>query len=192
VRLRSRDLNVLPLQADRLRDPDAGCRQQGEERAPARVDGVEEAGELLASHRLDRLVVLDVRRAGGDTIAARLMYHEFFEFAPRFKLWLAANHRPALKASDDAMWRRIVQIPFTHTVPEDDRDPTLKDRFRTDPEIRVAVLAWAVRGCLAWQQQGLAIPDRVRHCTSEYRRENDPVAAGSPTNAISRRTLDRG
>ena len=113
---------------------------------------------------------------GGDTVTARYLYAEAFEFTPRFKLWLAANHRPRVRADDEAMWRRIVQIPFTNTVPEAERDPTLKHRFKTDPEIRAAILAWAVQGCLDWQQHGLDIPARVRDYTAEYRAENDPLA----------------
>ena len=39
-----------------------------------------------------------------------------------------------------------------------------------------AILVWAVQGCLAWQQDGLQIPERVRAYTEEYRQENDPLA----------------
>ncbi len=113
---------------------------------------------------------------GGDTVTARFMYHEAFEFRPRFKLWLAANSRPRVRADDGAMWRRIVQVPFTNTIPESEQDATLKARFRSDPEIRAAILAWAVQGCLEWQQRGLELPARVRDYTAEYRAENDPLA----------------
>ncbi len=113
---------------------------------------------------------------GGDTVAARFMYHEHFEFTPRFKLWLVANHRPKVNADDDAMWRRIVQIPFTNMIPENRRDPGLKQRFKSDRGIQSAVLAWAVQGCLDWKQHGLQIPESVRDYTDEYRKENDPLA----------------
>lgn len=113
---------------------------------------------------------------GGDTVAARFLYRETFEFAPRFKLWLAANARPAVNPEDGAMWRRILQVPFTNVIPEAKRDEHLKLRLRTDPEIHAAVLAWAVTGCTDWQRTGLAVPDRVRDYTQEYRRENDPLA----------------
>ncbi len=112
---------------------------------------------------------------GGDTVAARFLHKEFFEFVPQFKLWLAANHRPEVRADDGAMWRRIVQIPFTEIIPEAERDPELKRRFKHDPDERAAILAWAVRGCLDWQEGGLQIPDRVRDYTAEYRAENDPL-----------------
>ena len=37
------------------------------------------------------------------------------------------------------------------------------------------ILAWAVRGCLAWQEEGLRVPDEVMEATSEYRREMDTL-----------------
>ena len=49
---------------------------------------------------------------GGDTVRARLLYQQGFEFLPQFKLWLAANHEPKVKHDDTAMWRRILRVPF--------------------------------------------------------------------------------
>ena len=112
---------------------------------------------------------------GGDTVKARFLYHELFEFRPQFKLWMAANRRPKVDAANTAMWRRILQIPFVHVIPEAERDETLKERFKTDPEIRKAVLAWIVHGCLEWQRDGLQIPEVVGNYTEEYRVENDPL-----------------
>jgi putative DNA primase/helicase len=150
---------------------DAGIRNDIARLAGARmVISIEvDDGKALAEGLLKQLT-------GGDTVTARFLYGEAFEFQPRFKLWLAANHRPRVRADDEAMWRRIIQIPFTNTVPEDDRDPTLKHKFKTDPGIRSAILAWAVHGCLDWQQTGLAIPELVRDYTKQYRAENDPLA----------------
>jgi putative DNA primase/helicase len=112
---------------------------------------------------------------GGDTIAARFLRKEFFEFTPRFKLWLAANDRPQVSATDSGMWRRILQIPFTVEIPEGERDPLIKQQLTNNPEIKTAILAWAVEGCLAWQREGLQIPARVSQYTEEYRQENDPL-----------------
>jgi putative DNA primase/helicase len=114
---------------------------------------------------------------GGDKVTARFLYREAFEFTPRFKLWLAANDRPPVRADDDGMWRRIIQVPFTQAIPEGERDPTMKQRLREDPTAQSAILAWALAGCLSWQRDGLAIPTRVRAYTDEYRSENDPVAS---------------
>ncbi len=112
---------------------------------------------------------------GGDTITARFLYRDDFEFVPAFKLWLVANHAPKVRAGDDAIWRRILRIPFTHTVPADQRDDTLKPRLEHDPDARAAILAWAVRGCEDWQAHGLGIPDTVRRSTDAYRADQDPL-----------------
>lgn len=114
---------------------------------------------------------------GGDTVSARFLYREAFEFRPSAKLWLVANTKPRVSDDDAAIWRRIRLIPFEHTVPPEERDPSVKDRLR-DPAIGgPAVLAWAVRGCLAWQCDGLRAPERIARATSAYREEMDPLAA---------------
>jgi putative DNA primase/helicase len=42
---------------------------------------------------------------GGDTIAARFMRQDFFEYQPQFKLTVVGNHKPRLRNVDDAMRR---------------------------------------------------------------------------------------
>ena len=111
---------------------------------------------------------------GGDTVAARFLHKEAFEFAPQFKLWLAANHEPKVSDEDTAMWRRILRIPFEHVIPEDQRDPAVKKKLKS-PEARAAILSWAVQGCLAWLRDGLKVPEKVRAATAEYRKDMDPL-----------------
>lgn len=113
---------------------------------------------------------------GGDTIPARFLYGEHFEFKPAFKLWLVANHRPKADPSDGGLWRRILLIPFTNSLPDGKRDRNLKRTLREDPEIRAAILAWAVRGFSDWHKNGLQVPDSVRLATEEYREECDDLA----------------
>lgn len=112
---------------------------------------------------------------GGDTAIARFLYREPFEFVPRFTLWLAANERPRVRAEDAAMWRRILQVPLTQVIPEAERDERVKIELRSSPDVQSAILAWAVRGCLEWQERGLDVPECVRDYTAEYRAENDPL-----------------
>lgn len=115
---------------------------------------------------------------GGDTITARHLYGELFDFKPQFKLVLALNHCPKVSAEDNAMWRRILRIGFEHTVPAERRDKTLKPYLRDPKGGAQAVLAWAVKGCLDWQRNGgLLIPAAVDRSTAAYRQESDPLAA---------------
>jgi putative DNA primase/helicase len=150
---------------------DSGVRNDVARLAGIRVTvGIEvERGKQLAEGLVKSLT-------GGDTVTARHLYKDFFEFVPQFTLWLAANDRPRVSAADSGIWRRIVQVPFTETIPEPERDPTLKQRLQADPDIQTAILAWAIEGCRAWQEQGLNIPERVKLYTEEYREENDPFA----------------
>jgi putative DNA primase/helicase len=149
---------------------DAGIRNDVARLAGARlVVSVEvDDGKALAEGLLKVLT-------GGDTVTARFLYHEAFEFTPQFKLWLAANERPRVNADDAAMWRRILQLPFVHVIPEAERDDNVKLSLRTDPAVQTAILAWAVQGCLEWQERGLDVPDAVRDYTREYREEQDPL-----------------
>jgi putative DNA primase/helicase len=152
------------------RHGDAGIRNDVARLAGARfVLSIEvDDGKSLAEGLLKILT-------GGDTVAARFLYRETFEFRPAFKLWLAANSRPRVSSDDAAIWRRILQVPFIHVIPEAERDERVKIQLRTDPQVHSAILAWAVQGCLEWQQVGLAVPSCVREYTNEYRAENDPL-----------------
>jgi len=112
---------------------------------------------------------------GQDQTTARFMFQEFFEFFATFKLWLQGNHRPHIRSTGGAMWRRLLIVPFTKTVPEERRDKTLGDALRS-PEERAGILAWMVRGCLEWQRDGLRPPTSVRAAVAAYRTAEDRLA----------------
>ena len=109
---------------------------------------------------------------GGDKIRARKMRQDLFEFEPTHKIVLAANHKPTVRGTDLAAWRRIKLIPFTVTIPEAEKDKSLPERLKTELS---GILAWAVRGCLDWMREGLAEPDKVRQATTDYQSEQDSV-----------------
>jgi len=108
---------------------------------------------------------------GGDTVTARFLHAEFFEFVPQFKIWLVANHRPSVRDDDPAIWRRLLVVPFEQTIPEAERDPSVKARLRDPRELGPTILAWAVEGCRQWQAEGLRVPEAVRLATEAYRDE---------------------
>lgn len=111
---------------------------------------------------------------GGDPIQARFMRQDFFEFVPQFKLLIAGNHRPGLRSIDEAMRRRFHLVPFTVTIPPERRDPDLQAKLKAEWP---AILAWAISGCLEWQQGGLQPPGAVRHASEAYLEPEDAVAA---------------
>ena len=109
---------------------------------------------------------------GGDTITARFMRQDFFEFTPQFKLMIAGNHKPSLKTVDEANRRRIQLIPFTVTIPTPERDLDLFDKLKAEWR---GILRWALNGCLEWQRIGLAPPATVRDATDKYLAAQDIV-----------------
>jgi putative DNA primase/helicase len=112
------------------------------------------------------------RLTGGDTVKARRMREDFWEFTPTHKLWLAANFKPEIRGTDWAIWRRILLIPFNVVIPLKEQDKYLLDKLK---EELPGILAWAVRGCQAWQKEGLQIPQEVQRAVKEYRAESDIV-----------------
>lgn len=110
---------------------------------------------------------------GRDRISARFMRGEFFEFSPSFKLWLGVNHKPRIRDSSPAMWRRVKLVPFTVTIPEPERDPELRGKLLAEGP---GILAWLVRGCVEWKEHGLGSCASVEQATRSYRDESNAVA----------------
>lgn len=111
---------------------------------------------------------------GGDTISARFMRQDFFEYVPQFKLVIAGNHKPSIRNIDEAMKRRLHLIPFTVTIPQTRRDGKLTEKLLAE---RNGILAWAITGCLAWQRMGLQPPACVVSATEEYFEAEDALGA---------------
>ena len=111
---------------------------------------------------------------GGDPIKARFMRQDFFEYKPQFKLLIAGNHRPSIRTVDEAIRRRMNLIPFTVTIPEEERDLALFDKLKTEWP---GILAWMVEGCMSWQRHGLQPPKAVVTATEEYLEAEDVLKA---------------
>jgi putative DNA primase/helicase len=110
---------------------------------------------------------------GGERIRARRMRQDYYEFDPTHKLFMAANHKPTVRGTDDGIWRRIKLVPFSVQIPDDEVDRGLPMKLRDESP---GILAWAVRGCLEWQAGGLSEPPAVSEATADYRAEMDVLA----------------
>lgn len=122
-----------------------------------------EEGRAWAESRIKQMT-------GGDTIRARFMRQDFFEYRPQFKLVIVGNHKPMLRNVDDAARRRFNIIPFVHRPPTPDKLLEIKLKAEWP-----AILAWAIEGALDWQRNGLVRPVVVAEATNEYFTEQDSV-----------------
>ena len=114
---------------------------------------------------------------GGDTITARRMHEDFWQFKPTHKLWLSTNHKPEIRGTDFAIWRRIRLIPFNVKFTDDGparKDPEMEAKLTAELP---GILAWAIAGCIAWQRIGLNPPAAVTEATADYQAEMDVLAA---------------
>jgi len=111
---------------------------------------------------------------GGDKLVTRFLYGEFFEYVPQFKVFLAVNHKPIIRDTTKSIWRRIKLMEFTNTFSEQERDKKFPAKIMATE--MPGILAWAVQGCLWWQEEGIQDPDKIRDATQEYRDEMDAFA----------------
>ena len=146
---------------------DSGPRNDIARLAGARLVRSSEIGE---NKRLNEGLIKSI--TGGDTITARFLYSEDFEFKPMFKLWLAANHKPVIRGTDWAIWRRVRLLPFDVTITPEQRDDELPKKLKQELP---GILNWAIAGCLRWLESGLNPPQIVLAATAEYRSESDSI-----------------
>lgn len=111
---------------------------------------------------------------GGDKLSARFLHKEFFTFAPQLKFFIGTNHKPTIRGTDHAMWRRVRCIPFAVVIPDHEQDKMLSAKLREEYE---GVLTWLVQGCMAWRRDGLGPPLEVLQATAAYRAEQDVFGA---------------
>lgn len=126
-----------------------------------------EDGTLLAESLVKQMT-------GGERLSARFHYQEFFEFMPKFKLFIAGNHKPVIRGRDNGIWRRIRLIPFTVTITRAQQDPHLQAKLRAELP---GILNWALSGCADWQKTGLSEPKVISDAVEAYREEMDVFGA---------------
>jgi putative DNA primase/helicase len=138
-----------------------------------------EEGRRWAEARIKQLT-------GGDTISARFMRQDFFEFAPSFKLFIAGNHKPSLRSVDEAIRRRFHLVPFAVTIPSEERDSDLAEKLKDEWP---GILAWLIEGCLEWQTEGLRRPKPSLTRPPPTWRQRTRSQPGSTKGASATRTL---
>lgn len=110
---------------------------------------------------------------GGDMLEGRRMREDPWRFFPTHKIVLSTNYKPVIRGTDTGMWRRLRLIPFNVTFAGKAEDRGLSDKLRAEA---TGILAWAVRGCLDWLQNGERVPPAVLIATKNYRHDEDIVS----------------
>lgn len=125
------------------------------------------------SEKNRRLKVATVKRLTGDsTIKGRFMKCDYISFTRTFVLLLVTNNRPKVDEDSEAVWRRLREVPFTVTIPPEQRDRQLGEKLKSEAS---GILRLLVDGCLAWQRNGLGEAEAITKATSAYREDSDSL-----------------
>lgn len=115
------------------------------------------------------------RLTGNDTITARFLHENSFEFTTTFKIFINTNYLP--NVADMAMFDsgRLNIIPFKRHFSESEQDKGLKAFFAEDENLS-AIFNWCLEGYREFRRHRLEKPDAVKIATEEYRKDSDKFA----------------
>lgn len=123
--------------------------------------------ETNEDKRLDEARVKAV--TGQDLITARYLYAEFFSFRPTFKIFIAVNHKPLIKGTDDGIWRRLDLIPFKQNF-IGKADPYLISKLIDELP---GILNWAIQCLKELKEKRLGTAKAIEEASDKYRKESD-------------------
>ena len=110
--------------------------------------------------------------SGGDTMTARFLHKEYFDFQPTAQLLVATNFYPYADVEDKAYFRRLAILRFPKSFANENPDKELKSKLTSElPGIAV----WAVDGYRAYFEEGLDLTSSTRGELDRYRRFTDPL-----------------
>jgi len=158
------------------------------------IDSKSGTNALVAAHQLKNLHIAytseSAREAtlsservkhltGNSPIAVKQLYKDLYTIKPKYLLLLLTNFAPQADAIDDALWDRIVLVPFEQRFTD---DPILENEHPIDTQLDTklkqeapGILAWLVRGCVEYHKTGLNVPDKLKLSTIAYREQNDAL-----------------
>ncbi|MBC9729967.1 phage/plasmid primase, P4 family [Streptomyces sp. TRM68367] len=112
------------------------------------------------------------RHAGGDSIQARHLYRETFEYVPRYLIVLLSNYLPQFQSQGPAIWARVRAVEFTQSFAGRE-DRALDDKLASEAE---GIAAWCVRGAVRYFQEGLVSPEAVSVTTRKHKEAVNPLS----------------
>jgi P4 family phage/plasmid primase-like protien len=115
------------------------------------------------------------RLVSSDTISARQIRGEPFNYVPECKIWGNMNSAPQTNDRSNAIYNRIIIINVLNEIPKDKRDLTLDQQLQNELP---GIFIWAMEGWERLKQQGYFTPSvQSERALDEYRTENDSEAA---------------
>lgn len=111
---------------------------------------------------------------GNDSLNARFLHENSFDFRPQFKLYINANFLPVITDMTLFSSGRVVIIPFDRHFDEAEQDRTLKREF-AKAKNQSAILNWLIEGYRLLCEEGISQPEAVKAATMAYRHDSDKI-----------------
>lgn len=111
---------------------------------------------------------------GNDTINARFLHENSFDFRPQFKIFINTNHLPMVTDLTLLTSGRVKIITFERHFEEWEQDKNLKKLFSKEENLS-GILNWILEGYRKLKTQGFDVPDSVKKATYDYHKENDKI-----------------
>lgn len=111
---------------------------------------------------------------GGDTVTARFLHENSFQYKPQYKIIVNTNHLPS--ATDPTIFHsgRVKVIPFERHFTAEERDENLKAEL-VQPQNLSGILNWCIDGVHMLWSEGFREPGSVREAITEYQQDNDKI-----------------
>lgn len=118
---------------------------------------------IAASDKINAII-------SGELIRIEQKYRDAMEIVPRAKICWAMNDLPRISGANNGLYRRIKIVSFP-TLPEDQKDPELKDKIALEG---AGILNWALTGLDRLLNRGkFDIPIAVQGATKNFQEHND-------------------
>ena len=140
----------------------------------ARLAGARFVNISEPDKRLTLSAALIKTLTGNDTINARFLHENSFDFKPKFKIFINTNHLPLVTDLTLLTSGRVKIIPYERHFEEEEQDTGLKAEFSKDENLS-GILNWVLEGYQKLQQTGFDVPSSVKNATLSYQKENDKV-----------------
>ena len=138
-------------------------------------------------------MVLDAAKVkamtGNDTLNARFLHENSFDFQPQFKIYVNTNFLPVINDMTLFSSDRIIIIPFDRHFDEQSRDTTLKRRF-AESHVQSAILNWLLEGYRLLRSEGLGLPKSVKEATERYQHDSDKMVLFFEDNLVADDTAE--
>ena len=111
---------------------------------------------------------------GNDTLNARFLHENSFDFKSQFKIYVNTNYLPVITDMTLFSSNRIFIIPFDRHFEPCEQDNTLKSEF-AKAEVQSAILNWLIQGYILLEKEGLNPPKTVTKATEDFNNDCDKV-----------------